>query len=63
MRKPRKITCSCCGLPFGTGNSLDNHRDVDWRCLTPDEMLARGMSQNKYGLWISAKKQAIVRIR
>ena len=39
------------GLPLPKGAkiiSVGNHR---FRCLTEDEMLARGMVKNSYGLW------------
>jgi hypothetical protein len=57
MSNRKSITCKSCGLSFGTGLSFDNHRVTMGRCLTIEEMQARGMSQNKYGLWVSTKKQ------
>ena len=49
--------CDTCGEYFNSVTAFDNHR-IGWppavrRCLTPDEMRAKGWSLNTRGLWIT----------
>lgn len=50
--------CSVCGEYFNSNHSFEIHRTgkfgVDRRCLTPEEMRAKGMSLNAAEFWISA---------
>jgi hypothetical protein len=49
--------CQGCKTYFNSTKAFDKHRTgkhgVDRRCLTEDEMLAKGMSLNKDGFWIT----------
>lgn len=50
-----KNCCSGCGEDFNGVSLFDQHRvgkhGVDRRCLTTDEMLARGWRRNRSGRW------------
>lgn len=50
--------CQGCGEYFNSTFAFDKHRTgafgKDRRCLTTDEMLAKGMSKNSAGFWISS---------
>lgn len=54
----------CCGCHeyFNSTFAFDKHRTgefgKDRRCLTSDEMRAKGMSKNAAGFWISAAMPA-----
>lgn len=54
--------CRGCGEFFNSTFAFDKHRTGDFgknrRCLTPDEMRAKGMSKNAAGFWISAAMPA-----
>ena len=47
--------CTGCGAYFNSTHAFDKHRTgshgVDRRCLTPDEMTARGMVLGADGFW------------
>ena len=51
--------CQGCKEYFNSIKAFERHRigefGVDRRCRTPDEMIARGYSKNKYGFWITQK--------
>jgi hypothetical protein len=51
--------CTVCNERFNSNKPFGIHRignhGVNRRCMTKDEMLAAGMSVNKYGFWISKK--------
>lgn len=49
-----RCQCSGCDRYFSSVGSFDKHRR-DGRCLTPDEMAARGMLVNARGYWISSQ--------
>lgn len=50
--------CRGCGEYFNSTFAFDKHRTgehgKDRRCLTPDEMRAKGMDKNVAGFWISS---------
>jgi hypothetical protein len=50
--------CGGCGEFFNSSFAFDKHRTGEFgknrRCITPDEMTAKGMSKNAAGFWISA---------
>lgn len=49
--------CQGCKQYFNSNTSFEVHRTgkhgVDRRCMTPDEMKAKGMLINKAGFWIT----------
>lgn len=52
--------CTVCGEYFRSEAPFTMHRPGDYeqnkprpRCLTPDEMRARGMAQNRKGQWVT----------
>ncbi|MFZ9960516.1 MAG: hypothetical protein ACO3GP_08995 [Candidatus Limnocylindrus sp.] len=51
--------CRGCSVAFNSTRSFDRHRvgqfGVDRRCLTPTEMLQRGMSRNSRGFWVGKR--------
>lgn len=51
--------CRGCDQYFNSNKAFDKHRRGDYehgrRCLTPEEMMAKGMSLNKAGFWITEK--------
>ena len=51
--------CQGCKEYFNSIKAFERHRigeyGADRRCRTPDEMMARGYSKNKYGFWITQK--------
>jgi len=54
-----RCQCTACGEFFNRVSTFDKHRTgrfgVDRRCLTTEEMQARGWSLNAAGFWITAK--------
>lgn len=51
--------CAGCGQYFNSSNAFDKHRTGEHaggnrRCLTADEMTARGMALNKTGWWVGS---------
>jgi hypothetical protein len=55
-----RCRCSGCGEYFNSTYIFDLHRMGDWqdrganrRCLSPDQMAAKGYSKNAAGFWIS----------
>lgn len=50
--------CQGCKEYFNSTFAFEKHRTGDFgkdrRCLTPDEMTAKGMSKNAAGFWISS---------
>ena len=57
---PVLYPCSHCGQDFG-GKELrrrHRHRRAD-RCLTPDEMMAKGLWMDRYGRWRQHRDQRI----
>ena len=51
--------CTVCNLVFSSIHSFDKHRTGNYaertrRCLTVDEMKAKGMAQNEKGIWVTA---------
>ena len=55
--KGQRNQCAGCGEYFNSNYAFDKHRTgkhgVDRRCRTKEEMLAKGMSVNQWGFWIS----------
>ena len=51
--------CQACKQYFNSNKAFDLHRRGSFnggrRCLTSDEMIAKGMSLNAAGFWISEK--------
>lgn len=49
--------CQGCKQYFNSNGAFEKHRTgkhgVNRRCLTPDEMIAKKMSINKDGFWIT----------
>jgi uncharacterized C2H2 Zn-finger protein len=49
--------CPTCDKLFKSVKAFDKHRTgeygVNRRCLTEEEMLAKGMSKNRRGFWIT----------
>lgn len=49
--------CQGCKQYFNSNKAFDKHRTgkhgVNRRCLTPEEMTAKGMLVNKDGFWIT----------
>lgn len=49
--------CGGCREYFNSNTAFEKHRTgefgVDRRCLTPDEMIAKKMSKNAAGFWVS----------
>jgi hypothetical protein len=53
--------CPTCEEYFNSSHAFEKHRTGDFtkglrRCLTTDEMLARGMSVSSSGYWITQAK-------
>lgn len=49
--------CPTCALYFNSTAAFDKHRTgpfSDRRCLTVDEMAAKGMAKNSAGYWVTA---------
>jgi len=50
--------CQGCKQYFNSTGAFDKHRTgkhgVNRRCMTPEEMTAKGMSINKDGFWITS---------
>jgi hypothetical protein len=52
----RRCLCRTCGKYFNSTTAFDRHRfgpNDARRCLTTDEMLARGMVLSALGLWMT----------
>lgn len=49
-----RCQCSGCDRYFSSVGSFDKHRR-EGRCLTEDEMTARGMLVNARGYWVSSE--------
>jgi hypothetical protein len=51
--------CQTCKEYFNSNGSFDKHRTgnhgLNRRCMTPEEMQAKGMSLNNDGFWIREK--------
>lgn len=47
-----RCQCGACRLYFSSVASFDMHR-IESRCLTTGEMLAKGMSVNDKGYWVT----------
>jgi hypothetical protein len=52
--------CGACGLDFGSVQAFDLHRvgkhePLTRRCLTLEELAAKGFVQNHYGRWTTAE--------
>jgi hypothetical protein len=54
----QRSLCRTCGVYFNSTAAFDKHRigthGVDRRCMTVDEMLAKGMAQAASGFWVTA---------
>jgi hypothetical protein len=54
----QKNQCRGCSQYFNSNFAFDKHRvgnhGHNRRCLTTEEMIAKGMSLNKSGFWITA---------
>lgn len=54
----QKSLCRACGLYFNSTAAFDKHRTgqhgKDRRCMTVDEMKAKGMATNGRGYWVTA---------
>jgi len=57
----RRNQCSGCKVFFNSARPFERHRigkhGVDRRCMTADEMIAKGMSINEAGYWIASKME------
>jgi hypothetical protein len=57
----QRSLCRSCGLYFKSTAGFDKHRTgthgVDRRCMTEDEMRAKGMARNGAGLWVTALRE------
>lgn len=57
----RRNQCSGCRVFFNSVTAFDKHRTgdygVDRRCMTVDEMTAKGMSVNEAGYWIGSSME------
>lgn len=57
----RRNQCSGCKVFFNSVTAFDKHRTgdygVDRRCMTADEMTAKGMSVNEAGYWIGSSME------
>jgi len=53
--------CQTCKEYFNSNAPFDKHRTgrygIDRRCLTPDEMRAKGMFINSAGYWITKARE------
>ena len=58
-----RCQCPSCDEPFNRVSTFDKHRVGEFagtggtntrRCLTPEEMQAKGWSHNKAGFWITS---------
>jgi hypothetical protein len=61
-RKLRGDHCACptCAEYFNSTRAFDKHRSGEWtarRCLSPDEMRAKGMDMSTEGWWLSSRWQ------
>jgi len=56
-----KCQCTECKHFFKSTFAFDKHRagthGADRRCMSEDEMRAKGMDRNQAGYWISAKRE------
>jgi len=56
--KGQMSLCRKCGVVFNSTRAFDKHRigehGVSRRCMTEEEMLAKGMAVNARGLWVTA---------
>lgn len=54
----QRNACPTCKLHFNGNAAFDKHRTgtfgIDRRCMTIDEMTAKGMAQNATGWWVTA---------
>jgi hypothetical protein len=68
--KPRltglRCCCGACRQTFNSVTAFDTHRTGDYgnrganrRCLTEAEMVAKGMSRNRLGYWISKARETL----
>lgn len=57
MLTGQRNQCRGCNQYFNSNLAFDKHRTGHFghnrRCLTPDEMIAKGMSLNKRGFWVT----------
>lgn len=53
-----RCKCPSCGKFFNSTGAFDKHRTgahgKDRRCMTADEMIAKGMDTNADGYWVTA---------
>lgn len=53
-----RCRCHSCGKFFNSTGAFDKHRigahGPDRRCMTEDEMIAKGMDKNSAGYWVTA---------
>jgi hypothetical protein len=54
--------CPTCHEYFNSNFAFDkhrigNHRDLNRRCMNPEEMLGKGMGLNVYGFWVGNKME------
>lgn len=53
--------CRGCSQYFNSNTAFDKHRTGDYehgrRCRTPEEMIAKGMSLNATGFWITERME------
>ncbi len=59
-----RCQCRTCAEYFNSTRAFDKHRTGTYaqpprRCLSPDEMRARGMSQNAAGFWITSRRLVV----
>lgn len=60
-RGKRRNQCGGCRVFFNSVTAFDGHRTgdygVDRRCMTAEEMTAKGMSVNEAGYWIGSSME------
>jgi hypothetical protein len=55
--------CPGCGEHFNSNHAFDMHRTgmhgypIARRCMTPDEMIAKGMVKKADGFWVSSLRE------
>jgi hypothetical protein len=64
----RRCQCAACAARFNSVIAFERHRTGryghDRRCLTADEMLAKGMAVNAGGYWVTSIAPAgLVRLK
>lgn len=64
----RKCQCKLCGEYFNSDRGFTDHRVGQFmpntrRCLTPEELIAKGWAKTDSGHWVTEKLDAAARAR